>query len=136
MAASTPNSGCVAGHTGTANAGVAIIAARISIRSIPEKKYRDVLEASMSEHSGADIRNEDLYGDMIAYGGADERHLVIRRQLIGSAVVGIGVALFAALAELRPASMDERAAAPHPLWAVQQPVFAQPIEEHLAGLKR
>jgi hypothetical protein len=90
----------------------------------------------MTERSDFDFRSEELYGDMIAYGGAGERRLVIRRQLIGSAVIGIGVALFAGLVALRPAGTDESAAASRHLWAVQQPVFAQPLEEHLAGLKR
>jgi hypothetical protein len=90
----------------------------------------------MIERSNSDRRSEELFGDVIAYGGADERRFVVRRQLIGSAVVGLGVALFAGLVAFRPAAMDRNAAASHHLWAVQQPVFAQPFEEHLAGLKR
>jgi hypothetical protein len=101
-----------------------------------EKNNGDILEASMTERSDFDNRTEQLYGDMIAYGGVDERRLVIRRQLIGSAVVGIGVALFAGLVALKPVGSDQSAVAAHHQWAVQQPVFAQSFEEHVAGLKR
>jgi hypothetical protein len=99
-------------------------------------KKRDVLEASMIERSESDGRSGELYGDLIAYGGSHEQRLIIRRQLIGSAVIGLGVALLAGLVELTPANSDRSTGGSPHLWVVQQPVFTQPPEEHIAGLKR
>jgi hypothetical protein len=90
----------------------------------------------MTERPEFDTHDEALYGDAFAYGGPAESRLLIRRQLIGSAVVLIGVVLFAGLAEFRPAVSDPSATASRHLWAAQQPVFARPFEEHVAGLRR
>jgi hypothetical protein len=101
-----------------------------------EKSPGEVLEASMTEDLRKNGLTGELYGDTIAYGGVGDARYVIRRQLIGSAVVGIGIALFAGLMEFRPAGHERSGFAPHQLSAAHRSVYTQQPKEHLAGLKQ
>jgi hypothetical protein len=80
-------------------------------------------------------------GDLVGQGGvmdpmlsAGEVRSVIRRQLIGSIVVAVAIAMFAGLTALKPSHVAENAAV-HRFAVVQQPTFVVPASERLAAWK-
>jgi hypothetical protein len=58
-----------------------------------------------------------------------------RRQLVGSAVVAVGIALVAGLTALRPVHDDAAAVQTH-RFAVQEPTFATPVDHNIAAAKQ
>jgi hypothetical protein len=58
-----------------------------------------------------------------------------RRQLVGSAVVAVGIALVAGLTALHPTHDDVTAVQAH-RFAVQQPTFATPVDHNIAAAKQ
>jgi hypothetical protein len=58
-----------------------------------------------------------------------------RRQLVGSAVVALGIVVVAGLTALRPAH-DELTVVQGHRFAVQQPIFATPVNHNVAAVKQ
>jgi hypothetical protein len=91
------------------------------------------MEHVSNQHAWSELES---LGDQWALGmSANDVRNVTRRQLIGSVVVAIGIAVFAGLTELRPAYSEPGAVATHPLAKIQQPTFVTLPEERVAALK-
>jgi len=80
---------------------------------------------------------ERLEEEGIGFGlSGTEVQSVARRQLIASIIVAIVIAAAAGLIALRPAYHDAASVGPHRFAGAQQPSFATPPAQRVAGLRR
>jgi hypothetical protein len=80
---------------------------------------------------------ERLEEEGIGFGlTAAEVQSAVRRQLIGSIVVAVVIAVAAGLVAIRPAYHDTVNVAPHKSAGAQQPSFVPPSGQRVVGLRQ
>jgi hypothetical protein len=80
---------------------------------------------------------ERLEEDSIGFGlSAAEVQSAVQRQLIGSIVAAVVIAVAAGLVAIRPAYRDTANVAPHKSVGAQQPSFVTPSGQRVVGLRQ